>query len=362
MSTFAVTIEPIRAILPIDGADAIELAQVALFTSVVPKGAYSPGELILYIPEAAILPDGLIAEIGLQGRLAGSEKNRVKAVRLRGALSQGIVCRPQVLVDAGVFVPEKIGANFAKALGISKWVPEVPTHMSGDAYPCAEFLRWVDIENIKKYPDVFADDEIVDVTEKIHGTCFVSTYIPETDTLHVSSKGMSAKGLALVESDSNVYWKMAHLCGVKDFLQKVADHAALCGNTSTSFALYGEVFGRGIQDLHYGTSEPTFRAFDLRAGENGWASYGSMQEMWAMFKPGFDLVPLLYNGPFNMDLIWGLASGNETVSGSEGNIREGVVVRPQVERHSDVLGGRAIAKFVSDDYLTRKNKGATEFE
>jgi hypothetical protein len=35
-------------------------------------------------------------------------------------------------------------------------------------------------------------------------------------------------------------------------------------------------------------------------------------------------------------------------------------VRSAVERHSPLLGGRAIAKFISDDYLTRK--GGTEYE
>nr|WP_265582719.1 hypothetical protein [Streptomyces ferrugineus] len=55
-----------------------------------------------------------------------------------------------------------------------------------------------------------------------------------------------------------------------------------------------------------------------------------------------------------------VASGRETVSGRELHLREGVVIRPAVERYSAVVGGRAIAKAVSPAYLTRK--GGTECE
>lgn len=43
-----------------------------------------------------------------------------------------------------------------------------------------------------------------------------------------------------------------------------------------------------------------------------------------------------------------------------GELPQGIVVRAARERHSDLLGGRAIGKMVSADYLTRK--GGTEYE
>ncbi len=48
----------------------------------------------MYVPEQAVLPEELVAELGLTGKLAGSAPNRVKAIRLRGELSRGVVCRP----------------------------------------------------------------------------------------------------------------------------------------------------------------------------------------------------------------------------------------------------------------------------
>lgn len=101
MSTLRVTAE-VLTIHEHPNADALELAQVGLYRAVVAKGAYRTGESALYIPEQSVLPAELIEELGLTGRLAGGKSDRVKAVRLRGELSQGIVspaacargCRP----------------------------------------------------------------------------------------------------------------------------------------------------------------------------------------------------------------------------------------------------------------------------
>jgi RNA ligase (TIGR02306 family) len=112
MSTFKVTAEKL-VIHPHPNADALELAQVGLYRAVVPKGQYKTGDVAIYIPEQAVLPDELIEEIGLTGRLAGKDKNRVKAVRLRGELSQGIVCRPKAVEDAGFWPSD----DYAELLG-----------------------------------------------------------------------------------------------------------------------------------------------------------------------------------------------------------------------------------------------------
>ncbi|MFT4978137.1 MAG: RNA ligase (TIGR02306 family), partial [Myxococcota bacterium] len=83
----AVTIEPH------DNADALEIARVGDYRAVVGKGQLATGDLIAYIPEQSLVPQPLLVELGLVGRLAGKEKNRVKALRLRGVLSQGL-CYP----------------------------------------------------------------------------------------------------------------------------------------------------------------------------------------------------------------------------------------------------------------------------
>ena len=72
-------------------ADLLELARIGDYYSIVLKGQFQTGDTCAYIPEASIVPDSLIAKMGLEGKLAGRAHNRVRAIKLRGILSQGLV-------------------------------------------------------------------------------------------------------------------------------------------------------------------------------------------------------------------------------------------------------------------------------
>ncbi|MBE3000662.1 RNA ligase (ATP) [Nocardiopsis sp. HNM0947] len=359
MSTLRVTAEQLT-IHPHPDADALELAQVGLFHAVVAKGAYRTGDWAVYIPESALLPDGLVEEIGLTGKLAGSKRNRVKAIRLRGELSQGIVCRPQQLVDRDLAAEHEAGTDFSGELGITKWVPEVPLHMSGDFVPAPDLLRWIEIENVKRYPDVFEPDEPVVATEKIHGTACLYTYVAATGEGFVSSKGQGAKNLALAHAEDNLYWKAVTAHGVPEAARKAAERFG-----ADRVGVFGEVFGSGVQDLAYGetgrSEHPGYAVFDIRVDADGTRTWIDAADLPALLED-LDLpqAPTVYEGPYDEAELLAAAQGEETWSGGGLHLREGVVVRPARERFSNVLVGRAIAKFVSDAYLTRR--GGTEYE
>ncbi|MFJ8621572.1 RNA ligase (ATP) [Kitasatospora sp. NPDC093550] len=355
MSTLRVTAEKLT-ILEHPNADALELAQVGLYRAVVARGAYRTGDYAVYIPEQSVLPEELIAELGLTGKLAGAQANRVKAVRLRGELSQGIVCRPTALADTDLVAAAECGEDFAELLGVVKWQPPVPTSMSGDVVSAPDLLPWVDIENLKRYPDVFEPGEPVVLTEKLHGSCCLVTYTADTGEVQVSSKGIGAQGLALVEDERNLYWRAVRAYDIPAVAARLAERLG-----AERVGIFGEVFGEGVQDLSYGasarTDRPGYAAFDVSAVVDGQLSWLSASELLDGELP---LVPELWRGPFDPEVVLGHALGKESISGRELHLREGVVVRPVTERWSPVLGGRAIAKVVSDAYLTRK--GGTEYE
>ncbi|WP_031518083.1 RNA ligase (ATP) [Streptomyces sp. NRRL F-5123] len=355
MSTLRVTAERLT-ITEHPNADALELAQVGLYRAVVAKGAYRTGDFAVYIPEQAVLPDPLIGELGLTGRLAGGAANRVKAVRLRGELSQGIVCRPAALGDADLERAAAEDEDFAERLGITKWVPPVPVSMSGDVESAPDLLPWTDIENLKRHPGIFAAGDLVTVTEKLHGTACCLTYHADGGTLHVTSKGLGSQRLALVEAPGNLYWRAVRGYGLPAL---AAELARTLG--AARVGIYGEVYGGGVQDLGYGVDArrelPGYAAFDVCADIGGRLRWLDPAELPVGDLP---LVPRLYHGPFDLDRVLELAQGRETVSGREVHIREGVVVRTADDTYSPVLGGRAIAKVVGDAYLTRK--GGTEYE
>ena len=368
MSTFKVTAEKL-VVHPHPNADALELAQVGGYRAVVPKGQYKSGDVAIYIPEQAVLPDELIGELGLTGKLAGKDKNRVKAIRLPGELSQGIVCRPKEIAGAALDRDRRLqeqgrtdGTDWADMLGITKWVPPIPVNMSGKVEPAPDLLSWCEIENIKRYPDIFEPGEPVIATEKIHGTCCLLTYVRATGQVLVSSKGFGSKHLAIVEEAGNLYWRAVRAHGVDVTAKRLADELDV-----DRVGIYGEVYGQGVQDLHYGDSAtagvPGYAVFDIKLGlgdRERWLGQDEMTDWLADLAPSLPKVPRLYEGPYDVDVQTKLAEGAEQLSGTKAHLREGLVVRPAVERRSDVTGGRAIAKFVSEAYLTRK--GGTEFE
>jgi RNA ligase (TIGR02306 family) len=358
MSTLRVTAEPLT-IHPHDNADALELAQVGLYRAVVAKGQYRTGDWALYIPEGSLLPEALIEELGLTGKLAGSQKNRVKAVRLRGELSQGIVCRPQAVDNFDLAQAHADGRNFAEELGVTKWVPEIPVHMAGEMLQAPDLIPWIEIEDIKRYPGIFEPGEPVTATEKVHGSaCLFSLVDGES---YVSSKGFGSKRLAIAHNPANLYWRAIE---AYDVPAKAARIGELLGVDRVG--VFGEVFGQGVQDLHYGTSArgalPGYAIFDVAAassdGEVRWLDPDELIDL--LRKVELPEVPRLYTGPYDESALMELATGRETVSGKATHLREGLVVRPARDRYSPITGGRAIAKFVSPVYLIRK--GGTEYE
>ncbi|WP_328497340.1 RNA ligase (ATP) [Streptomyces sp. NBC_00414] len=355
MSTLRVTAE-VLTVHEHPNADALELAQVGLYRAVVAKGAYRTGESAVYIPEQSVLPRELIEELGLTGRLAGSGSDRVKAVRLRGELSQGIVCRPKALAGVDLARAAADGTDFAAQLGVTKWVPPVPPTMDGDIEPAPDLLPWVDIENIQRYPGIFAPGEEVVLTEKLHGTACLVTYFAEDGRVQVSSKGFGAKRLALKEDPRNLYWRAVHGHDVTAVAARLAERLG-----ARRIGIFGEVYGAGVQDLTYGADGRRatlgYAVFDVSADIDGEVRWLDAAELLTGELP---LVPRLYTGPYDIGRVLEFASGRESVSGQGIHLREGVVVRPVVERYSTVTGGRAVAKAVSPAYLTRK--GGTEYE
>ncbi|EKX65154.1 RNA ligase (ATP) [Streptomyces ipomoeae] len=358
MSTLRVTAE-VLTIHEHPNADALELAQVGLYRAVVAKGVYRTGDTAVYIPEQSVLPAELIEELGLTGRLAGGKSDRVKAVRLRGELSQGIVCRPRALADVDLTAAVTEGTDFAEQLGIVKWVPPIPPTMSGEVESAPDLLPWVDIENIQRYPDIFTPGEPVVLTEKLHGSACLVTYFAEDGRVQVSSKGFGSKSLALKEDPRNLYWRAVHGHGVTEAAARLAERLG-----AHRIGIFGEVYGAGVQDLTYGADGRRdtlgYAVFDVSAEIDGRVRRLDSAELTDLVDGRLPLVPRLYEGPYDVDRVLEVATGRETVSGRELHLREGVVIRPAVERYSPVTGGRAIAKAVSPAYLTRK--GGTEYE
>ena len=325
-------------------ADRLEVAKVdgRGYNCVVMKDQFKTGDFALYIPEHAIVPDDILEELGLTGRLAGSKKNRVKAIKLRGVVSQGILYPIDGKKMSGTR-PLK-DCDYSEILGITKYEPEIPTSFSG-AVRRLDFLLAYKIENLQNYPGVFNDGEDVICTEKLHGTLMRISHL--NSQFYISSKGMGSKGLVFMEEGNTVYHRMftKYKKALESIKEKFMDE---------NFTVFAEVYGKGVQDLQY-DSQLDMRVFDINsAGE--YLPYEEISE----YLNGTDLqmVPLIYCGPFSEKEITKCTNGNTRMPGAD-HIREGIVIKAMPEREHGNLG-RVILKSKSEAYLLRAS--GTEFE
>ena len=388
MSTFAVFIKRIRAIEPHPNADAIEFAVIDGYRSLVKKGQYQAGDLVAYIPEASLLPAWMLKRLGLwddekgAGKLNGREGNRVKAIKLRGALSQGICFPVNSVVERGERVyllpvsPDPMGISgyevregddVAGLMGITKYEPPIPVAMAGEVFNAGQSLTLsFDVENWKSYPELLREGEEVIFTEKLHGTCTVVAILPlkdahpeavgEKKNILIFSKGLGAKGLVFKNNErnkDNLYVRATRdLVARIDELQREDD----VGFSEPNFLL-GETFGPGVQDLTYG-KEIGFRVFAAAYGYQGNQRYRDWPRVERLLKPhyGFETVPVLYRGPFSEAVMRQYTDGHTTMAAD--HIREGIVMVPATERYDDAIG-RVCLKSISANYLIRK--GGTEY-
>lgn len=375
MSTFAVTLERIT-VLPHPDADRLELARVGMFHAVVGKGNHATGDTVFYVPEQALVPEKLQAVLNVEGKLAGSKKNRIKATRLRGELSQGLVIPVSAVTehygdtDGAAEVLDAISrydiardddpdfedeTDFAQFFGVTKWEPVIPAAMQGKVAAEPDLIKWIDIENIKRYPNLFAFGEEVTATEKVHGSATILN-VYKDGRIFVTSKGQGNKGLSIQEDEKNLYWRIVRERGLIEIAQQyLALAEKSVGRELVAAALYGETYGSGVQDLGYGVQGSTgYALFDVAVVDVNRNLTWLDHDIVYAEEIEVPRTPVIYRGPYNYETIAAIAAGKEQLSGTEANLREGVIVRPVVEFQTRQRK-RKIAKFVTDEYLLRKN-------
>ena len=341
MSSVIVEVVEIEVVRPHSNADRLCLAQIKGWQTVIKKlddgsPQFKPGERVVYIPPDSTLPRPLAERLGVVNYLSertnldGDRDLVVKRVRLRGEPSYGIAVAPDDPDWAA-------GTDVREHYGIGKFRPPVK-FSAGDseaAHPL--FHRYTDVENLRNYPHVLTEGEDIVVTEKIHGTNARIGYVE--GLLVAGSHGLQRQRPEPEAMATNTYWFPATLEPVMSLLDAL-------GQRHKVVILYGEVYGSGIQKLHYGRRGILgFAAFDLYV-DSRYLDDAEFQE--TCDRHGVDTVPVLGRGPYSLEFVKDLSSGKTTLP--DEHIREGVVVRPVRERRDPKIG-RVVLKYLSDDYL-----------
>ena len=342
------TIEKIVDVQPIENADAIEKVKVREWWCVAKKGEFDIGDSCVYFEIDSLLPSSNPAfEFLAKGNhektvvIEGKEYKgyRLKTIRLRGQLSQGLALPLSMFFgETSPYDPNSLEAEDALTsfLGIVKYEAPIPANLAGlvkGSFP--SFLRKTDEERIQNCADILErrKGEKVYITEKLDGSS--TTYYKKDGEF-----GVCSRNLELKDSEGNTQWTVAKQLGLID---KLPD----------GFSVQGEMIGEGIQGnplKQVGHKFYAFNVFDIK--EQKFLSENYLSEFLENY--GIDMVPVLYwnvSLDYTVESILELANGNSVLCNEVP--REGIVVRPMEEQEETING--AISRFsfkaISNKYL-----------
>lgn len=307
------TIREIKEILPIEGADRIELAIVDSWKVVVSKGL-TVGDRVCYCEIDSFLPIKpefeFLRKSCYKKLVDGTEGFRLKTVKLRGQISQGL-CIP--LNELPQLVQNQVGEDVSEILGITKWESSIAVSFSGDAkgsFPV--FLKKTDEERIQNltrdYQEYLTSGKQFYATEKLDGSS-------ATFYLRDGEFGVCSRNLELKESENNSFWKVAKNLNIKEKLKTLPFNACL----------QGELIGEGIQGNPYKIQGQDVRFFNLFNIDT--YEYLSIEEL-SKFCQGVDLliVPNYdFALPQTIDELLLIADGKSVLNREMD--REGLVIR-----------------------------------
>lgn len=320
------SVQKIGKLEPIANAEAIEKAAVLGWSVVVKNSEFKIGGLCVYIEIDSILPS--------KPEFSFLEKNkfRIRTIRLRGQISQGI-CFPLSILPAGNY---SVGQDVTETLGIIKYEAPIPAHLTGKIIgPFPTFIPKTDETRIQSCPQILSrhQDKEFYVTEKVDGTSM--TVFVKDENLYVCSRK-----LCLAKDAGNTLWKISESL---DLEKKLKD-------SGQKYALQGELVGEDIQQNVLKIKGQKLFIFNVYDFINGsyldWESAKRTVSSWNL-----ETVPMVneaYRLPQTVDEIVDFAIRKSIVNPAAWS--EGLVFRPKTETYDEDLG-RLSFKVVNPEFL-----------
>ena len=252
------TIRKIDALRPIEGADAIECAIVGGWTVVVKKGEYSAGDLAVYCEIDSFIPTAIAPFLTKPDNypkvFEGVEGERLRTMKLRGQLSQGLLLPEFIAANAiapgEIFICEE-GSDVSELLGIVKYEAPVPAALAGEVkgmFPSV--IPKTDQERVQNLSVEFAqwvaEGLHWEVTEKLEGSS-MTVYCIDGEV------GVCSRNLDLKPNLDNSLWRAANKYNLPTKLVGIG----------RNIAIQGEIVGNGIQGNIYQMRDQDFLVYDI---------------------------------------------------------------------------------------------------
>lgn len=341
------TVQTISELLPIPGADRIEVARMkgCFWQCVVGKGAYKPGDKVIYFEIDSLLPmtkyfSYLNGRCGIK-EVDGIPGYRLKTIEIRGVMSQGMVVPYHDFFDTargGEIVVDADGTDVSEALGVRKY--EVERADGIGLFP--GWARVTDAErlqNLPEYFELYSEDEW-EATLKMDGTSCSFMFDPEGNFKVCGRDCEIADG-------NNHYWAIARELRMKERMEVF--HRGV--------QIAGEICGPGIQKNRANLDKWTFFLFDIFDAQvgrhlNSYERFNFMHNLNGIWKPGttneIQHVPVLASGKLlkQYPTFESLLEWVESQKGYNGTRPEGVVFKNKRDPNISF-------KLINNKYLIR---------
>ena len=332
------SIQTVHAIDPIANADAIELARIQGWQCVVKKGEFKPGDAAVFLEIDSIPPDedryAFLWRTKDGSVITQPAHYRLRTIRLRGVLSQGLLLPLAQFPElpAGLIT----GTDLTKELRVTKWEPVLPMTDEVEG-PFLPGVPKTDEMRVQSVPDVLTElaGRPYVITLKYDGTSATYGVHPESGSFTACGRNWSIK------RGQNAYWRAAERY---DLERSLGLHPHL--------VLQAELIGPGIQKNRLGLKEVALAVFNVYDRDRG--CYLDHDQAQAFLDSiGVPMVQVVERGEqFSHDQASLLALAEGLYPGTQ-NEREGIVIRPQMESVSSILGGRLSFKAISNRFLLK---------
>jgi len=332
------TIQKIIALDQIEGADRILLASVLGWKCVVSKSDnFRLGDLVIFIEIDSVVPEKPEFEFLRKANF------RVKTMKLRGQVSQGLVLPIVPHLDPSGLVE---GVDVSEALGVIHYEKPIPIHMKdmiAGSFP-THLVPKTDEVRIQSAPGLL--EEIkglpIYITTKVDGTS--ATYILHDNKFYICSRNNIIKDTE--ENKDNLYVAMAYKYDIEAGLRHI-ERKTLGRN----LAIQGEIAGPGIQGNPMGLKEVQLFVFNIYdVGRRTYLGIDDLKfatEMMNLQTVPVVSVDIILVDNITLDKLLEMSTGTYN---STNKPREGIVIRPMVETYSQELKGRLSFKVINPEY------------
>ncbi len=349
------TVRKIDEVLPIEGADAIVLVKIDGWQCVALKNEFKVNDNCVYFEIDSFVP--LCPQVEhLRSkafkRMGDKEGIRIKTIKLRGQLSQGLALPLSAFPDAmtafhktRLYDPDERHFDVSEILGVEKYELPVPTQLAGQVkgnFPT--FVPKTDQERCQNMgKDIFVAnaDAFYEVTMKLDGTSFTAYHTLDKDGVCGRNWDLDIEG-----NETNSLVRMYLDSGLDAVLRELG----------RDIAVQGELIGPGIQKNREQLTATKLFVFDMYDIAKGAyltpaERHAVMAELWDMGldKEMVDHVPVIAHSANLFDTL-GITNVDQLLKFAEGPsikhaIREGLVFKR--------LDGQFSFKAISTQFLLK---------